>query len=494
MRALGLVVSCLICLLVGAGTVGASPFEVTVSQRYSNRDFTSSAVTGQQLLSVLQAAYGSFGSNSVVPRFGSDYSLVIFATNASGSYRYDPAANSVTMFNAAANLAKISPHLLQSWQSTANVVLIFVWDQTKVNSPYVASVEAGCVTQNVYLAVIGQGLGTTIAGIIDSSGLQGDLGLASSMIPIAVMPMGFPTSSYPDATPDYGRMNGNLPQVETSADSFTDALSSMTFARSWTNADLSQQELSQLLWAAYGYSSTGHRTTPSANGIYPLVVYISNSTGTYRYLPESHQVSQLQAGDKRSDIASACNNQAWVADAPSIFLITVDSSYNGGNTGDGGVLDHEWVEIDAGCVAQQILLESSVINLSGNAVTNGFESWNGNGAQAIRNALGLTSSIIPLCVVPVGHAAAGPSPSPSQTASPSPSGSAVPSSSPSQSPSPTNSPSQTITPSPSIPALLPATLAIALVSITVILALLLRRNRRKALSQEPPKQSTEMNI
>jgi hypothetical protein len=403
-------------------------------------------------LGVLQAAYGRFGSGRVVPQVGSDYSLVIFAVNSSGCYRYDPAVNSISMFSAAANLATISPDLLQSWQSTANVVLVFVWDQTKVSSPYVASLEAGCVAQNVYLAVIGQGLGTTFAGLINSSGLQSALGLASSMVPIAVMPVGFPISPYPGATPDYGRMTGNLPQVEISAGSFANALSSMTFIQSWAEADLSQQELSQLLWAAYGYSSTGHRTTPSANDIYPLVVYMSNSTGTYRYVPESHQISQVQTGDERNAIANACGNQAWMVSAPSIFLVTVDSSYNGGNTGDGGVLDHEWVEVDAGCVVQQILLESSVINLSGNAVTTGLDSWNGNGAQALRNALGFASSIIPLCVVPVGQAAAGSSPSPSQT----------------------------VVPSPSIPELFPPYLVAIFVYLAVFSVFVLRRNRRKA--------------
>ncbi len=482
MRAFSLVVSCLVCLLVGAGTVGASPLEVSVSQRYSDRDFTSAVISEQQLLSVLQAAYGNFGSGRVVPQVGSNYSLDIFVVNASDSYLYDPEANSISMFSAAANLAKISPDLLQSWQSTANVVLVLVWDQTKTSNPYVVSVEAGCVAQNVYLAVIGQGLGTTFAGTINSSGLQSDLGLVSSMVPIAVMPIGFPVSSYTSATPDYGLMTGNLPQVEISAGSFSDALSSMTFVQSWDGTDLSQQKLSQLLWASYGYSSTGHRTTPSANDIYPLVVYVSNSTGTYSYAPENQSVSQVQTGDARSEIASACDNTAWVADAPSIFVVTVDSSYNGGNTGDGGTLDHEYVEVDVGCVVQQILLESSVTNLSGNAVTNGLDSWNGNGAQALRNALGFAPSIIPLCVVPVGYAAAIPSPSPS--ASSSPSGTAVPSTFSSPSPLPTSSPSssQTVAPSPSIPELIPAYLAVVLVSVAVFSVLILRRHRFKALS------------
>ena len=116
--------------------------------------------------------YGNFGSGRGSASSRIHYSLVIFVVDASDSYLYDPEANSISMFSAAANLAKISPDLLQSWQSTANVVLVLVWDQTKTSNPYVVSVEAECVAQNVYLAVIGQGLGTTFAGTINLAGCR----------------------------------------------------------------------------------------------------------------------------------------------------------------------------------------------------------------------------------------------------------------------------------------------------------------------------------
>jgi hypothetical protein len=198
-------------------------------------------------------------------------------------------------------------------------------------------------------------------------------------------------------------MTGNLPRVQNSQLSFTDALNGMLYVQAWSEQSLSPQELSQLLWAAYGYSSTEHRTTPSATGIYPLIVYVSNATGTYQYVPDSHSVTKVQSGDRRLDIANACGNQVWAANAPAIFLVAYDSSYNGGNTGDGGVLTHEWIEVDAGCVVQQILLEASARKLHINVVSKGLEAWNGVGAANLRNTLGLTPSIIPLYVVPVGH-------------------------------------------------------------------------------------------
>ena len=472
-----LLVVCAICLLVVIGIVAAPPFEETVSQRYSVRSYTTDPISSQQLLSVLWAAYGYTGGSRVLPQIGSDYSLIIFVVNATGSFRYNPETNSLAVYNTAVNKETIRSDD-SNWPSDANVVLVIVWDQTKMSNQYFASVEAGCVVQNVHLAAISQNLGTCCVGTINSDGLRNDLGLPSTMIPILVMPLGYPTSPYPTATPDYGRMTGNLPPVQYSAGSFTDALNNMDYAQAWSAQDLSLQELSQLLWAAYGYSSTGHRTTPSSNRIYPLIIYMSNSTGTYRYTAESHSITQIQAGDKRSDIATACDNQLWAASAPAIFVIALDSSYNGGDTGDGGALPHEWIEVDAGCVVQQILLEASAVNLSANVVAKGLESWNGGGAQTLRSILGLASSIIPLYIVPVGHnyAMPTPSPSPSPTSSPSPS--------PTQPPTPSPSPSQPPTPTtqPQVDGFSSVELVYAIVAgvvIVIIVAVALVRKKQR---------------
>jgi hypothetical protein len=107
-------------------------------------------------------------------------------------------------------------------------------------------------------------------------------------------------------------------------------------------------------------------------------------------------------GDKRFDIADACAGQVWAANAPAIFVIIYNSSYNNGNTGNGGTLPHEFIEVDAGAVIQQLFLEASAWNLSANIISEGLEDWNGTGAEQLRSILGLPPSLIPLYIVPVG--------------------------------------------------------------------------------------------
>ena len=171
-----------------------------------------------------------------------------------------------------------------------------------------------------------------------------------------------------------------------------------------------------------------------------------------------------------------------MADAPSIFVVTVDSSYNGGNTGDGGTLDHEYVEVDVGCVVQQILLESSHKPFRKRSNKRlGFLEWKWRASIKKRawlctvhySTLCCACRLMLLLLLLLRR-----------LASSSPSGTAVPSTFSSPSPLPTSSPSssQTVAPSPSIPELIPAYLAVVLVSVAVFSVLILRRHRFKALS------------
>jgi hypothetical protein len=436
MRRYNIAIALTLLLLFEIGSAMATPLEITVSQRYSVRDYTDQPVTSQQLLTLLCTAYGYSGANRVLPKIGDAYSLTLFSINSSGSYIYTPETNSMSVWDTTVTKETISPRLTQTWENGANVVVVIVWNQTKMNNGYFAYAEAGYLVQNFYLAAVNSAIGTCCAQTFDSDGLRTDLKLPSTMIPLLIMPTGLPTSPYPAATPDYSRMTRNLPPVQNSEKSFTDALSAMNYAQTWSTQALSLQEQSQLLWAAYGYSSTGHRTTPSWGAWYPLIVYMSNATGTFRYSPENHSVTEVQAGDKRSIIATACGNQAWAANAPAIFLVAYNSSYNTYYP-EPGWYDFS-VEVDAGCVAQQILLESSAISLSASIVAKGFESWNGTTAQTLRNTLDIASSIVPLYIVPVGHAVPTPTPTPTPSSTPSPS--PTPTSSPSPSPSPSTSP------------------------------------------------------
>ena len=386
-------------LLLPSVSAAPIPIEQTMSVRYSVNSWTTENIPQQQLLEVLQSAYGYRQSHRSVPQFGSDYSLVLYTVNATATYRYVPEQNALVIHDLTATKATIAPHITQSFVVTANTVIIVVWNQTRMNNQYYASAEAGLLVQNAALSAITLNLGTHCVAMINSDGLRSDLGLASSMTPLLVLPLGYMASSYASASPDYTRMTGNLPLVQYSQMSFADSLNNLLYAQAWSDQTLTTQELSQLLWAAYGHSTTGHRTVPSAVGIYPLKIYVSNATGIYGYTPGSHSVTASAQGDKRLEIANACGGETWAANAPTIFIIAYDSSLGG----DGGIVPHEWIEADAGCVVQQILLEASAWTLSGNIVSRGLEDWNGAGAGTIRTILSLPSSLIPLYVIPVGH-------------------------------------------------------------------------------------------
>jgi nitroreductase len=393
--------------------------EQIISRRQSIRSYTSESISDQQLLELLQIAYGYNNGHRSIPQIGEDYSLVIFPYNETGCYQYVPETNSLVVHDLTVNKDTVPTHdyFDQTYVQTANVILAVVWNQTKMDNGYFASAEAGCFVQNMYLAAVSNDIGTCCVGSIHSDELGNDLNLPSTLVPLLVMPLGYPETPYEPGSPNYEYMSGNLPPVQYSSLTFEDAIDSMQFAHEWAPRDLSLQELSQLLWAAYGYTNLTnwgadrvyHKTTPGIH--YELAIYVSNATGVYEYLSEvlpdhtpQHSVMKILDGDVRLEIADACAGQTWAADAPAIFLVAFNSSYNGGDTGDGmpQSIPHEFMEVSSGAVVQELFLEASAWNLSANIVSEGFEEWNGTAAEQLRSILGLPPAVIPLCIVPVG--------------------------------------------------------------------------------------------
>ena len=121
-----------------------------------------------------------------------------------------------------------------------------------MSNPLFAGVEAGCVAQNVYMAAASLNLGTCVVATITNSAIGNALNLGSNLTPLFVMPVSYPSSNYPAATPDYSKMAGNLPRVEINSATFEDAVNSLVFAQQWSSSQLTEQELSQILWASYG--------------------------------------------------------------------------------------------------------------------------------------------------------------------------------------------------------------------------------------------------
>ncbi len=170
----------------------------------------------------------------------------------------------------------------------------------------------------------------------------------------------------------------------------TEALASRRSVRSFAATKLTQQELSQLLWAAQGITDDkGHRTAPSARAQYFLHLYLATGDGFFEYIPEGHKLQKLSAKDLRAALSS----QPAVAMAPAVFVIAGDydrASRGGRETG------LRWVHLEAGHAAQNLLLQATALRLA--AVPVG-----GIQPEQVAQSASLPPSSTPIYLIPVGH-------------------------------------------------------------------------------------------
>lgn len=67
--------------------------------------------------------------------------------------------------------------------------------------------------------------------------------------------------------------------------------------RSFTTEEVTDEELSTILWAAYGYTENGSRTIYNHDETYSTIIYIIRSDATYKYDPENHSLSLYKNGN-----------------------------------------------------------------------------------------------------------------------------------------------------------------------------------------------------
>jgi SagB-type dehydrogenase family enzyme len=170
----------------------------------------------------------------------------------------------------------------------------------------------------------------------------------------------------------------------------TEALVTRRSVRSFAETKLTQQELSQLLWAAQGITDDkGHRTAPSARAQYFLHLYVATADGFFEYIPAGHKLLRLSVKDLRAELSS----QPAVAAAPEVFVIAgnYDSATQGGR--ETGL---RWVHLEAGHAAQNLLLQATALRLA--AVPVG-----GIQPEHVAQAASLPPSSTPIYLIPVGH-------------------------------------------------------------------------------------------
>jgi SagB-type dehydrogenase family enzyme len=193
----------------------------------------------------------------------------------------------------------------------------------------------------------------------------------------------------------------NLPEPRYDSDvSIEQSLLNRRSTRSYTGEPLTLQEVSQLLWAAQGFTDPrGFRTAPSAGALYPLELYLvagdveGLTAGVYRYRPGIHQLVKTMEGDKRAELASAALGQSWVEEGAISIVFTAIYEVTTVKYGERGI---RYVHMEAGHAAQNLCLQATALGL-GIVTVGAFND------EQLAELLNLPGDRQPLYVIPVGR-------------------------------------------------------------------------------------------
>ena len=191
-----------------------------------------------------------------------------------------------------------------------------------------------------------------------------------------------------------------LPEpVYQSQTSVEEAIKSRRSIRAYKNAPLSLQQLSQILWAAQGITSTGgYRSAPSAGALYPLELYVvvgqveGLTPGVYQYHPQGHKLTVKIEEDKRIALARASVMQSWMAKAPAMLVVTAFYSRTTVKYGPRG---KRYVHMEVGHAAQNVYLQAAALDL-GTVMVGAFVD------TAVKEILSLKKTEEPMAIMPVG--------------------------------------------------------------------------------------------
>ena len=152
-----------------------------------------------------------------------------------------------------------------------------------------------------------------------------------------------------------------LPQPRTTGGKpLMDCLKERHSTRTYTKEEVPLQELSNVLWAAFGLTRQdagtgigipGSHTAPTACNAQSVDVYVALPDGVYLYKPHAHVLQPVLAGDIRESLFHPA--QAFVLDAPVHLLYVVDQA----RTISGGTWDRQVMSFaDSAFMAENVYL------------------------------------------------------------------------------------------------------------------------------------------
>ena len=177
--------------------------EEAILKRRSVREFASTKITPEELSQILWAAQGITqghwwgAKHRSVPSAGALYPIEIYAVTEDGVYHYRPQNHSTALLRRGDRRKELKDAALgQGFVSRAplNIVIAAVFERTEARyarrgKRYVF-IEAGHVSQNIYLQCESLNLGTVAVGAFNDDAVQRVLELPADHRPIYIMPIG----------------------------------------------------------------------------------------------------------------------------------------------------------------------------------------------------------------------------------------------------------------------------------------------------------------
>jgi SagB-type dehydrogenase family enzyme len=146
--------------------------------------------------------------------------------------------------------------------------------------------------------------------------------------------------------------------------SLEEAVATRRSVRQFTQRSLTLKEISQLCWAGQGITDPGgrFRAAPSAGALYPIELYFVTADGVDHYQPEHHRLRRYSTGDARRPLQQAALNQEAIGDAPVCVVVAAVVKRTARKYGGRA---ERYCFIEAGHVAQNILLQATALHLAG---------------------------------------------------------------------------------------------------------------------------------
>ncbi len=171
-----------------------------------------------------------------------------------------------------------------------------------------------------------------------------------------------------------------------------EALSQRKSVREYSDRALSDNALSNVLWAAMGQNRPdGRLTAPTCRNFQEIRLFVFDRDGVSEYIPATHSLRPIATGDYRRLVAGF---QEFVLDAP-VSLVMIADMTKFGNIDERAKM---MAAVDAGIVSENISIACSGLGLA----TVPRASMD---SAEILKLLGLSDNHIAIMNNPVGYAA-----------------------------------------------------------------------------------------